>query len=208
MARGERGDSTKQTISHWITWRSLVEAHIVHLLWRLLELPFLPESTLSFHCGRCVAGARGPRRSTPNPPARLSKDDDRLHPPQRASFADVNTYLRCRQMRYSLTHNLHLQVQNYNNFLIIATSSLPFHRHLILLRHFLCEGFLAILFDIADAGGTVAVEQESKDLANKVVMNLAFLYIWMSRNWIFHVVSCHRCIVIARSKLSKALCTF
>lgn len=80
-------------------------------------------------------------------------------------------------MRYSLTHNLHLQVQNYNNFLIIATSSLPFHRHLILLRHFLCEGFLAILFDIADAGGTVAVEQESKDLANKIVMNLAFLYI-------------------------------
>ena len=61
--------------------------------------------------------------------------------------------------------------------MIIATSSLPFHRHLILLRHFLCEGFLAILFDIADAGGTVAVEQESKDLANKIVMNLAFLYI-------------------------------
>ena len=31
--------------------------------------------------------------------------------------------------------------------------------------------------DIVDAGGSVAIEQESKDLADKVIVDLAFLYI-------------------------------
>ena len=34
-----------------------------------------------------------------------------------------------------------------------------------------------MLTDITDAGGSVAIEQESKDLANKVIVDLAFLYI-------------------------------
>ncbi len=31
--------------------------------------------------------------------------------------------------------------------------------------------------DITDAGGSVAIEQESKNLADKVIVDLAFLYI-------------------------------
>ena len=34
-----------------------------------------------------------------------------------------------------------------------------------------------MLADITDAGGSVAIEQESKNLADKVIVNLAFLNI-------------------------------
>ena len=34
-----------------------------------------------------------------------------------------------------------------------------------------------MLADIVDAGGSVAIEQESKNLADKVIVNLAFLNI-------------------------------
>ena len=34
-----------------------------------------------------------------------------------------------------------------------------------------------MLADIVDAGGSVAIEQESKDLTDKVIVDLAFLYI-------------------------------
>ena len=34
-----------------------------------------------------------------------------------------------------------------------------------------------MLADIVDAGGSVAIEQESKDLTDKVIVNLAFLNI-------------------------------
>jgi hypothetical protein len=43
--------------------------------------------------------------------------------------------------------------------------------------HLLREGILSVFADITDAGGSVAIEQESKDLADKVIVNLAFLNI-------------------------------
>ncbi len=56
-------------------------------------------------------------------------------------------------------------------------ASFPFHRHLFILCHLLGKGFFSMLADITDAGGSVAIEQESKDLANKVIVDFAFLYI-------------------------------
>jgi hypothetical protein len=48
---------------------------------------------------------------------------------------------------------------------------------MFLLCHLLCKGFLSVFADITDAGGSVAVEQEGKNLADKVVVNLAALHI-------------------------------
>ena len=54
---------------------------------------------------------------------------------------------------------------------------IPFHRHLLIFCHLFREGILSVFADITDAGGSVAIEQESKDLADKVVVNLAVFYI-------------------------------
>ena len=48
---------------------------------------------------------------------------------------------------------------------------------MFLLCHLLRKGFLSVFADITDAGGSVAIEQESKDLTDKVVVNLAVLHI-------------------------------
>ena len=47
---------------------------------------------------------------------------------------------------------------------------------MFLLCHLLRKGFLSVFADITDAGGSVAIEQESKDLADKVVVNLTVFY--------------------------------
>ena len=51
------------------------------------------------------------------------------------------------------------------------------HRHFSVVSHFLCKGVFAMLLDIMDAGRSVAVEQDGKQLSDKVVVNLAFLHI-------------------------------
>jgi hypothetical protein len=56
-------------------------------------------------------------------------------------------------------------------------TSFPFHRHLLIFCHLLREGILSVFADITDAGGSVAIKQESKDLADKVVVNLTFCHI-------------------------------
>jgi hypothetical protein len=48
---------------------------------------------------------------------------------------------------------------------------------LVIFCHFLRKGVLSVFTDITDAGGSVAIKQESKDLANKVIMDLAVLHI-------------------------------
>jgi hypothetical protein len=48
---------------------------------------------------------------------------------------------------------------------------------MFLLCHLLRKGFLSVFADITDAGGSVAIEQESKDIANKVIMDLAVLHV-------------------------------
>ena len=43
--------------------------------------------------------------------------------------------------------------------------------------HSVGEGFLAITANIADAGGSVAVEETGKQLTDKAVVNLALAYV-------------------------------
>ena len=54
---------------------------------------------------------------------------------------------------------------------------IPFHRHLLIFCHLFREGILSVFANITDAGGSVAIEQESKDLADKVVVNHTFFHI-------------------------------
>ena len=48
---------------------------------------------------------------------------------------------------------------------------------MFLLCHLLRKGILSVFADITDASGSVAIEQESKYLTDKVVVNLAVLHI-------------------------------
>ena len=48
---------------------------------------------------------------------------------------------------------------------------------MFLLCHLLRKGILSVFADITDAGSSVAIEQESKYLTYKVVVNLAVLHI-------------------------------
>jgi hypothetical protein len=74
--------------------------------------------------------------------------------------------------------NLHEFVTNdiiILNLGVYHRIELLFHGHQLILCHLLRKGFLSIFADITDAGGSVAVEQEGENLANKVVVNLAAL---------------------------------
>ncbi len=61
-------------------------------------------------------------------------------------------------------------------FLLFSKLPIPFHRHLLIFCHLLRKGILSFFADITDAGGSVAIKQESKDLADKVVVNLTVFY--------------------------------
>ena len=52
--------------------------------------------------------------------------------------------------------------------------------HLLVGCHFLSKGFLAMLPDIMDAGRPIAVEQECKDFADEVVVNLTLLHLFVA----------------------------
>ena len=53
----------------------------------------------------------------------------------------------------------------------------PFHGLLVSFRHFFCVGLFAMFADIADTGGTVAVEYKGEELGGKIVVETAFLNI-------------------------------
>ena len=53
----------------------------------------------------------------------------------------------------------------------------PFHRHLFVGSHFICIGLLPVFTNIADAGCPVAFEQERKNFADEIAVNLAILHI-------------------------------
>ena len=54
------------------------------------------------------------------------------------------------------------------------------HRHLFACCHLLGKGVLAVFTDIMDAGRPVTIEEKGKQFSNKVVVNPAFLHVFVT----------------------------